>query len=112
MLAHLTGEICQNFMPVIQTHPELCSRQCLNDYTFCPNFIFFFCHSTSSLPGSLAFAGGRAAFAATNSFLLFHAALFALGNEPTFASNRAQYSALYDLLAKVFEQGVLGFSVA
>jgi hypothetical protein len=60
---------------------------------------------------SLAVAGERTSFDATDSFLLFHAALLALGNEPAFAADSAQHTALDDLLAKAFEQGVLRFAV-
>jgi len=52
-------------------------------------------------------SGERTPFDAADRFLLFHAALFALGDEPAFAANGAQYTTLNYFLAKAFEQGVL-----
>lgn len=53
-----------------------------------------------------------AALDAANGFLLFHAALLALGNEPTLAAYSAQNTAFYDLLAESFEQHILRFILA
>src|SRR6266496_4090720 len=52
----------------------------------------------------------RSSFDTTDCFLFFHAALFALGNEPAFATNRTQHSTLDNFLAKALQQRVLRFA--
>src|SRR5215216_6759205 len=108
MLAHFAGKICQDNMSIVQLDPKLRSRQSFNYNAFCSNFIFFFCHSTSLF----TISSECLSFTTTNCFLLFHAALFALGDEPTFATNSAQHLTLDNFLAKALEQGVLRFTVA
>ena len=50
-------------------------------------------------------------FDAADCLLLFHAALFALGDEPAFAAHSAQNSAFDDFLAKALEQRILRLAV-
>jgi hypothetical protein len=46
-----------------------------------------------------------------NSLFVFHAALFAFGYEPSFATHGAQDTALDYLFAEAFEQLVLGLTL-
>jgi hypothetical protein len=99
-------------MAVVQADTELGSRQSLHDDTFSTDFIFFFRHTTSFYYFLFTILGEIAPFDSADRFLLLHAALFALGNEPAFAANSAQHSTLDHFLAKALEQGVLGLAIS
>src|SRR5574340_625182 len=62
--------------------------------------------------GLFIIPGETATFDAADRLLAFHAALFALGDEPTFTAYGAENTALYDLLPKALEQRVLRFTTA
>lgn len=60
----------------------------------------------------LTILGERAPLDAADCFLLLHAALFALRDEPAFTANRAQHTAFDHFLAKALKQRVLRFATA
>ena len=86
-------------MSIIKLNPELCAREGFNNSTVYGNLFFFFSHNTSLT--WLLFV--RLPESTSNSLLVIHTALLAFGNEPTFASHSAEYTTLYDLLAKALK---------
>jgi hypothetical protein len=65
--------------------------------------VLWLLRKVSYLFGSLTFFGECASFDAADRLFLFHAALFAFGNEPAFTADSAQDAAFNDFLAKALE---------
>jgi hypothetical protein len=86
-------------MSVIKLDPKLCARESFDNGTVYGNLFFFFSHNTS-LTWLLT---DRLPESSSNSLLIIHTALLALGNEPAFTSHGAEHTTLYHLLAKAFE---------
>ena len=102
---HPSGEVCDNLMTIIKLNAKLRSGQSFNNGSVYSNLLFFFRHKTSLTWLLLVGLPERT----SNSFLIIHPALLALGNEPAFTPYGAENTTLHDLLAKALEQGILRF---
>lgn len=103
--AHSSGKVSHYFMPVIQEHAKLRAGEGFDNRTVDCNLLFFFSHNTSLTRLFLV----RLPESTSNSLLIIHTALLALGNKPAFATYGAQYTTLNDLFTEAFEQGILRF---
>jgi hypothetical protein len=92
---------------IIEFYPELGSWQCLNNHAFHLDLILFFGHYSSRIEQTVmlklfADLGELASFDAANCFFLFYPAEFTFGDEPAFAPEGTQNTALDHLLAEPF----------